>query len=56
MDRQSPVVARQVEGIVLLQGEEAAQVVAAFVENEGGEETCRAAVAVVIRVYTVTNW
>ena len=36
MGGQGAVVALQVAGIVLLQGEEAAKAVAAFVEDEGG--------------------
>jgi len=50
MDGQGPVVALQIFSVVLLQGEEAVQAVAAFVQDEGGEQAGGPAVAVVVRV------
>ena len=50
MSGQSPVVPLQVAGIVLLQGEEATQAVASFVEDERGEQASSAAIAIVIGV------
>jgi hypothetical protein len=55
MAGQGPVIALQVAGIVLLQGEEAAQAVAAFMEDEGRQQASRASIAVVVG-WMVTNW
>ena len=50
MDGQGLVVALQIFCVVLLQGEEAVQAVAAFMQDEGGQQAGRAAVAVVVGV------
>jgi len=43
-----PIVARQVAGVVLLQGEEATEAIAGFVEQKCGQQPGCSAVAVVI--------
>ena len=50
MDGQSSIIAGQVAGVVLLQGEEAVQAVAPFVQDEGGQQASCPAVAVVVGV------